>query len=162
VSQAVYVVIGAVVGALATGGVAAVDAERKRRQARRVAARLILGGLYLTEVWVEAAKQWNRWPDAVDIQTQLDTWDQCREAFAGDVEAWEWAVVDNVYSNLHRYAVTAKLTGKRELPLNLQLFVDELHKARDIALRKAASRRQRRRFNEELYRLSFFAAAEIS
>src|SRR4051794_12429171 len=48
-SDAALVVLGGVVGALATGGIQWLDALRQRRVTRRVAARLILGDMYVLD-----------------------------------------------------------------------------------------------------------------
>lgn len=100
--ELVLVVLGAVVGALATGGVSAWAAWQERQLRRKVAARVILGDLYVIEGALELIRDTDRWPDRWDAVTPLTTWQEQRTAFAGGVRAWEWALVDGLYSDLAR------------------------------------------------------------
>ncbi len=103
------VVLGALVGALSTGGVAAWDAWRQRQERRRVAARVILGDLYVLGDGLKVIMKVGRWPDRLDLQAMIDTWRGVREPFASGVAAWEWALVDGVFSNLHRVSLMVRL-----------------------------------------------------
>jgi hypothetical protein len=67
--EVVLIVLGAFVGALSTGGVQAWDAWRQQRLRRKVAARIILGDLYVSEAMFELVLQHDRWPDRLDIQS---------------------------------------------------------------------------------------------
>lgn len=100
--EIILVVIGAVIGAAATGGVQAWDAWRNRRLQRMVAARVILGDLYITEAMLELVLKYEAWPDRLDLAAPINTWRQFRADFAAGVKAWEWARVDSFYSSLHR------------------------------------------------------------
>jgi hypothetical protein len=100
--EVVLVVIGAVIGAAATGGVQAWDASRNRRLQRLVAARVILGDLFITEAMLELVLKYQAWPDRLDLDAPINTWRQFRADFAAGVKAWEWARVDSFYSSLHR------------------------------------------------------------
>lgn len=100
--EAVLVVIGAVIGAAATGGVQAWDALRNRQLQRMVAARVILGDLFITEAMLELVLKYETWPDRLDLDAPINTWRQFRADFAAGVKAWEWARVDSFYSSLHR------------------------------------------------------------
>jgi hypothetical protein len=100
--EVVLVVLGAVIGAAATGGVQAWDASRIRRIQRMVAARVILGDLYITEAMLELVLKYEAWPDRLDLDAPINTWRQFRADFAAGVKAWEWARVDSFYSSLHR------------------------------------------------------------
>jgi hypothetical protein len=68
--EIVLIVIGAVIGAAATGGVQAWDAWRTRRLRRMVAARVILGDLFVTEQMLELVLERKAWPDRVDLDGQ--------------------------------------------------------------------------------------------
>ena len=44
-----------------------------------------------------------RWADRLmPFQSALDTWRASRDAFASDVKAWEWGLVEGCFSNLQR------------------------------------------------------------
>src|SRR3954471_5154708 len=145
--EALLVVFGALVGALATGGVTAWDSWRIRRIQRRVAARLILGDLYVAEAVVEVVLKYQRWPDRLDLETPLQTWRESRERFAEGVEAWEWALVDGVFSNLHRTGLMVRLgqpcTANDKAVLTN--FGAAIPRARDIVVRHATSEKERAR-----------------
>lgn len=149
------VILGAVVGAFATGGVAFWDAGRERRQRRRVAARLILGDLYVLEAGVEIILTNGRWPDrSFDLQAVLETWRENRGAFAGGVKAWEWALVDGLFSNIHRTA--PMVDAGQPTTLNDRSVLESLQqmipRARDIVLQHAASQKELDDLVEQLKR----------
>jgi hypothetical protein len=109
--EAVLIVLGAVIGAAATGGVQAWDAWRNRRLRRMVAARVIQGDLYITEAMLEIVLKHKAWPDRLDLDPPISTWRQFRADFAAGVKAWEWAKVDSFYSSLHRTSLMVR-TGQ--------------------------------------------------
>ena len=150
--EALLLVLGAMVGALATGGVSAWDAWRQRRARRRVAARVILGGLYVLEAILEVILDGHRWPDRLDLQVQLQEWREVRAAFAEGVEAWEWALVDGVFSNLHRTALMVRpgqpCTAEDEKVVAWLLAV--IPRARGVVLEYAASESERNQLAKQL------------
>lgn len=109
--EAALIVLGAVIGAAATGGVQAWDAWRGRRLRRLVAARVIQGDLYITEAMLEIVLERKAWPDRLDLDPPITTWRQFRADFAAGVKAWEWAKVDSFYSSLHRTSLMVR-TGQ--------------------------------------------------
>ena len=80
VTQVSLVVLGAIIGAAATGGVQLRVARKQRLLQRKVAARAILGDLYVTEQMLELVLRRRRWPDRLDIGAPLDTWREFRDA----------------------------------------------------------------------------------
>lgn len=98
----ILIVLGAVIGAAATGGVQSWAAWRTSRLRRMVAARVIQGDLYIAEAMLEMVLKFQRWPDRLDLDPPISTWRQYRADFAASVKAWEWAKVDSFYSSLHR------------------------------------------------------------
>ena len=150
--EVALLVLGAVVGALSTGGVQAWDANRQRRDRRRVAARMILGDLYVLEAGIEVILEHSRWPDRFDTQAITDTWREAREAFAGGVEAWEWALVDGLFSN---YARTALMIRHGEPTTSndedvLRTLLAAIPRARDVVLEHSTSEDERERLMTEL------------
>jgi len=107
--EVVLIVLGAVIGAAATGGVQTWDAWRTRRLHRMVAARVIQGDLYITEAMLEIVLRSKRWPDRLDLDPPISTWRQYRADFAAGVKAWEWAKVDSFYSSLHRTSLMVRI-----------------------------------------------------
>jgi hypothetical protein len=150
--DALLIVVGAIVGAVSTGGVSAFDAWRQRRVRRRVAARVILGDLYVLEASVEVILEAKRWPDRFDLSSPLDTWRDSREAFAEGVEAWEWALVDGVFSYLHRTAPMVRLGEPCSAQDEdvLAVLLKRIPKARDLVLEHATSKRERDRLVAQL------------
>lgn len=103
------IVLGAVIGAAATGGVQSWDAWRTRRLHRMVAARVIQGDLYISEAMLEIVLESKRWPDRLDLDSPRSTWRQHRADFAAGVKAWEWAKVDSFYSSLNRTSLMVRI-----------------------------------------------------
>jgi hypothetical protein len=141
VGEAALVVLGAVVGALATGGVAAYVALLDRRVRRKVAARVVLGDPYVLEAATDVILEHDRWPDRLDLDAPLETWREQREPLAAAVEAWEWALVDGLFSNLHRTAPMARL-GEQLTPADrtvLKSVQTMIPRAREIVLKHSGS-----------------------
>lgn len=150
--EAVLIVLGAFVGALATGGVQTWDAWRERQLSRKVAARIILGDLYVAEAMFELVLQHDRWPDRLDFQAPITTWRESRRAFAGGVEAWEWAFVDGLFSNLHRTSLMIR-AGEHCTPTDrdvLRSVLQAIAPARDVVLRHATTEAERERVITEI------------
>lgn len=146
------ILVGAFGGAVATGAATVLVNWRARQNARRVAARLILGDLYVLEAMTELVAEWERWPDRLDLDASLDTWREARGAFAGDVKAWEWALVDGVFSNLHRISLMVE-HGRRvsaQAVDVLQAFGESIPAAREVVLERASSEKERAQLVEQL------------
>jgi hypothetical protein len=109
--EVALIVLGAVIGAVATGGVQAWDAWRDRRLRRLVAARVVLGDLIITEAMLEIVLKYRRWPDRLDLGPAISTWRQFRADFAVGATAWEWAKVDSFHGSLHRTSLMIR-TGQ--------------------------------------------------
>ena len=146
------VLIGIIGGAVATGGVTLFTSWRERQNSRTVAARLILGDLYVLEAMAELVLKYERWPDRLDLESPLQTWREARGAFAGDVEAWEWALVDSVFSNLHRNSLMVQLgesVSDRALAV-MARFSNSIPPAREVVLKRASTEKERAKMVEEL------------
>ena len=148
--------LGAIVGAAATGGATAWEIRARRKTGVRVAARLILGDLYVIEGLVDTVLKNQVWPDRIDarelVQRMSATWTMQREAFAAGVEAWEWALVDGLYSNLER-TIREHDPGEKCTDsdiTSLEGIKAALPNARERALEHAATRRERQKLAEEL------------
>jgi hypothetical protein len=70
--------------------------------AARVAARLFLGDLYITEDTIGRIVQAARWPDRnmPTFEREFDTWRWHRQAFAAGVDATDWTLVASAYHDL--------------------------------------------------------------
>ncbi|HTA35549.1 MAG TPA: hypothetical protein VK761_02440, partial [Solirubrobacteraceae bacterium] len=99
------VVLGAIVGALSTGGVSFYTDYRRRHNERKVAARVILGDLYIVDLIGTRTTERGRWPENYEWSIPLETWHFAREAFAADVNAAEWAIVDSTFRYIHGVAL---------------------------------------------------------
>lgn len=147
------IVLGALIGAAATGGVQAWDAWRSRRLRRMVAARLVQGDLYITEAMLEIVLESRYWPDRLELDPPISTWRQFRADFAAGVKAWEWALVDSFYSSLHRTSLMVRrgqmCTGG-DLTVARQLL-DSAKAARKVVTPHAVPKeRERRQVIEQL------------
>ena len=80
------VVFGAIVGALSTGGASLYAERRDRRLKRKVAARLILGDLYLAEGGADEVLRVGHWAN-IEWGDPVETWRESREPFAASVDA---------------------------------------------------------------------------
>lgn len=150
------VVLGAIVGALATGGISAWELRSQRQTGVRVAARLILGDLYVMEGLVETVLKNKAWPDRLDaralVERMTQTWMDRRAAFARGVEAWEWALVDGLYSNLER-TVREHQPGEtctRSDLTTLEGIQAAIPDARQRVLERAATEQEREQLVSEL------------
>jgi hypothetical protein len=151
--EVVLVVAGAIVGAAAAGGVQAWDAWKRRRLQRMVAARVVLGDLYITEAMLEIVLKHGAWPDRLDLGPPISTWLEFRADFAIGVKAWEWALVDSFYSSLHRTSLMVRV-GEPCTSGDLAVATELLENA--VAARKVAAphavpnERERRQVVEQL------------
>jgi hypothetical protein len=139
-TAAALVVLGAVIGAAATGSVRAWASRRDRILEREVAARAIFGDLFLLEALLQEMLTRREWPSHLDPNRPLDTWREFRAAFAAQVSMLEWSTVDTVYSGLHRLSLIAEpgyqmSESVHEFALLLSFKVEE---ALGIALKQAA------------------------
>lgn len=151
--EIVLIVIGAVIGAASTGGVQAWDAWRQRRLRRTVAARVILGDLYIVEAMLDAILKRRAWPDRLDLDPPLETWRQFRADFAAGVMAWEWAVVDSFFSSLHRTSLMVRV-GEPCTQGDLAVATELLESARtarqSVVPHAVPSEKERRRVMEQM------------
>lgn len=145
--QVGLIVLGAVLGAVATGGVQALNAAKQRRLDRRVAARAILGDLYRTEGLLLGVLEYGQWPVAFDSQRPLDTWREFRGPFAAAVSGTEWLAVDEIFGLLHQVALAATL-GNESIAAAEPLvrgLLGQLKEAQNIAACQAATSEAERR-----------------
>jgi hypothetical protein len=150
------VVFGAIVGALATGGVSFYGEWRDRRLSRKVAARLILGDLYLAEGGAEVVLQADRWAN-IEWGDPIETWRESREPFAASVDAWEWTAVDNAFRILGR--VGARALRERDVNQGhlssaarreLEFLREQASKAREIVLPHTANEKEMTKLTTEV------------
>ena len=134
------IILGAILGAAATGGVQTWIAARQRRFDRKVAAWAILGDLSRTEALLLGVLDYERWPEALDSQRPLNTWREFRGPFAASVSGAEWLAVDNVFGNLNQIALAAALGNESVLPAKsfIQGLLAQLEKAQEIVVAHAA------------------------
>jgi hypothetical protein len=154
VSDVLLALLAALFGAIAAGGIDTVVSWRQRTLQRKVAARLILGDLYVLEAAIDVVLERRQWPDPgrFDFGAPVQTWRENREAFAAAVKAWEWAVVDGVYSNLARTAPMAR-PGERINETDagvLASLKDAVVKARDVVVSHATTEAERREITQRL------------
>ena len=96
-----------------------------------MAAHLIYGDLLVIDESCRVVMEHHRWANRyMPFRSALDTWRGSREAFASDVKAWQWALVDGCFSNLVR-TIPMIEPGK-------QISADDMSVLRD--LRDAAGR----------------------
>ena len=146
-NQVELIVLGAVLGAGATGGVQALIAARQRRLDRQVAARAILGDLYRTEGLLLGVLDYGQWPVAFDSQRPLETWKEFRGSFAAAVTGTDWLAVDEVFGVLHQITLAATLGNESVQPAEplVRGLLDQLEKAQNIAARHAATSEKEQR-----------------
>ncbi|HEY4809626.1 MAG TPA: hypothetical protein VIH71_01085 [Solirubrobacteraceae bacterium] len=154
----VLVVFGAIVGALSTGGASWYAELRDRRLKRKVAARLILGDLYLAEGGADEVLRVGSWAN-IEWGDPIETWRESREPFAASVDAWEWTAVDNAFRILGRIGARAvrekdrnhghlSTAARRELGF----LSEQAGKARAIVLPHVGSEKERVRLTKEIER----------
>jgi hypothetical protein len=141
------IVLGAVFGAAATGGVQAWIAARERRLDRKVAARAILGDLFRTEGLLLGVLEYGQWPMAFDSQRPLDTWREFRGPFAAAVNGTEWLAIDGIFGELHQIALAATLGDQSAGPAEplVRGLLRQLEGAQSIAASHAADSEAERR-----------------
>ena len=152
------VVFGAIVGALSTGGASMFAELRDRRLERKVAARLILGDLYLAEGGADEVLRVGCWAN-IEWGDPIETWRESREPFAASVDACEWTAVDNAFRILGRVGTRAV----REKDLHnghlgsaarreLEFLSEQVGKARAIVLPHVGSEKERAKLTQEIER----------
>jgi hypothetical protein len=148
------VVLGAVIGAAATGGIQAWTGARQRRRERKVAARAILGDLFLTEGFLRGVLNYGQWPVAFDGDRPLVTWKEFRGPFAAAVSGAEWAQVDRVFGLLHQITLAVSVgdaSVEPARPLIADLLI-KLEAAQNIVARHAADSEDQQRQIEDVLR----------
>ena len=103
------IILGGVIGAAATGGVQVWIGKKQRLLDRKVAARVILGDLYLTEGLLQGVIEYRQWPLVLDISRPIETWREFRRSFAATVTVVEWIKVDSIFGVLHQISLGATL-----------------------------------------------------
>lgn len=164
VSELLAALIGIVAGAIATGAVQTWHRSRDRKLASKVAARLILGDLYLAEHNVVRLLEAGKWPEQnmPTFERELETWETNRQALAAEVDATDWTRVATAYHDLIDLPGFAKagqvLTGA-ELH-TLGAVRKRLDQAGELVAEHAVPKRERARVMEEITRDNAAAKAE--
>ncbi len=145
------IVLGAVVAALATGGVRFYGEYRSELLSRKVAARVLLGDLYIVEALADTCADrkggWNH----VDWKTPVESWEGSREALAASMRASEWVIVDTAFRHLAEVAGSRQGEPLRDPEIRrLRRLAEATREARGIVLPHAASRRERDELVREL------------
>lgn len=146
-------------GGLVTGGgallVARLETKRATQTEIKVAARVILGDLYVMEGACEVLLSTKIWPDRMDLNASftqmLESWAAERAAFARGARAAEWARVDGVYSNgsrTFRRADPGEQCSPNDLA-SLEALEQMLPRAKEIVLLRAADEKERDALVEE-------------
>jgi hypothetical protein len=156
VEELLAALIGIVAGAVATGGVQTWHKARDRKLAARVAARLILGDLYIAEHTVGRIVEGGHWPDRnmPTFESELDVWVENRQAFAAAVDATDWTLVAAAYKDLVDLPEVAE-AGRGFTADELRALAavrKRLDDAAEVAARHAAPERERDRVVRELTR----------
>ena len=156
VEQVGLIVLGSIVGALATGGVTAFGVRSRRKRETQVAARLIYGDLLVMEGLCETILETGHWPDRLDTSEiargMTVTWHEQRAAFVGGVPAWEWALVDGVYSTLVR-TIPEHEPGQTCTDsdiASLKALQERIPRARHLVLERASSEKERNQLIAQL------------
>jgi hypothetical protein len=123
------IVLGAIIGAVVTGGVQLLAERRQRAIDRKVAARAILGDLFLAQGLAEGVMEWSRWPEGFESARPLETWHQVRGSFGASVSGGEWAEVDRVYQLLLQISLAASI-GNESVEAARPLLVELRDRAR--------------------------------
>jgi hypothetical protein len=110
-SAAGLVILGALAGAAASGGIQASVAWFDRKRRRRVAARLIYGDIVFAEAAFRLIGEQGIWSPRLDFGSAFETWREVRADFAAVCTALEWTQVGSFYANLERSARAAAVGG---------------------------------------------------
>jgi hypothetical protein len=150
-SEVVVALIGVAAGALANGGVDTWAAWRDRVRRREVAARTIDGDLLVLDEGIRVVLEAGKWPDWFNWTAPVDAWREVREAFVGEIAAWQWALVDGVYSNLARVAPRARGGALTQADRDvLEPLKQSAAQAHEIVLAHCAPVRELKRMAEEI------------
>ncbi len=131
---------------------------RDRRLKRKVAARLILGDLYLAEGGADEVLRVGSWTN-IEWGDPIETWRESREPFAASVDAWEWTAVDNAFRILGR--VGTRSVREKDLHdghlgsaarRELEFLNEQAGKARAIVLPHVGSEKERAKLTQAIER----------
>jgi hypothetical protein len=156
VDQLLAALIGIVVGAGASGGVQAWLRWHDRRLAGRVAARLILGDLFLAETSVRQVIERRHWlgHDTDWCNRALAVWESQREAFAAAVSAADWTDVAIGYRDIADLRLIAAPSSPVEIPpqqlATLLRVAERVDRASDVTAAYIAPKRERQRILKEM------------
>jgi hypothetical protein len=98
-TEALFGLLGVLVGGVLGGGVQVAVAARERRQEARAAARLVFRDLWLAQDMLEAATRAETWWDP-GFAIPLDDWRTYRKALASALPAEAWTTVDGAFHGL--------------------------------------------------------------
>lgn len=156
--QVGLIILGAIVVTLSALAGNSWEGRQRRKREARVAARVIYGDLQVLEGLCETILKANAWPNRLDAKTIADgmvaNWREQRVAFVGGVKAWEWALVDGIYSNLVR-TVPEHEPGQACTDsdiASLEALLQRIPRAGRIVLERAAPKRQRAELVAQLTR----------
>jgi hypothetical protein len=118
--QVGLIILGAIVVTLSTLAGNSWEGWQRRKREAQVAARVIYGDLQVLQAMCDTILGANAWPDRRDSEKlaegMIANWREQRVAFVGGVKAWEWALVDGVYSNLVRTVPEHEPASPSQIP----------------------------------------------
>ncbi len=139
----------ALLGALAAGLIQVLLALWERSTRSRVAARVVLGDIYVAEKAFELVierKEW--WTRSPDFDRAAATWAEHRADFAAVVSTADWADVDAFYNNLGRSAALWR-PGEPATPADLRVAREQVEYAKAAQVVAARHVTKRFRGNQE-------------
>jgi hypothetical protein len=156
VESVALIILGGVIGAAATGGIQTWIASRQKRLDRKVAARAILGDLFMTESLIRGVLEYRQWPMAFDGSRPLETWKEIRRPFAAAVHGDEWAEADQGFGKLHQVVLASSLGDASAGPAKPLLadLLAMLSRAQEVVAQLAADSEGERRKIEAMMKIT--------
>jgi hypothetical protein len=148
------VVLAALLGAVLAGGFNVLLKIGDRVTARRTAARLLLGDLFVCEAGFSAALKHAKWPDREFLPAWLKVWRANQAALTRGTTLLEYAEVDRVYGLLDRLtlisrpgesmsksdeAIIAELL--KQIPGARRVLIDHARNLREIPIKEIVLQR---------------------
>jgi hypothetical protein len=139
-----FVLLGAVVGALATGGVGYYSDLRTRAIARKAAARAIYHDLIVMRLMAKMYVDAGAWLGSYDWDAYRDTWKEMRAPFLEGAGFTDWVIVHNAYLALHVVASLVESGQPHDDPARnaLKNLETSAERAAEIVLPLVASARE--------------------
>jgi hypothetical protein len=113
--QAIVVLLGVTVGAVATGAVQSMIALRDRDRSGRASAQILFSDLWLAEVGINTEIKNGEWDSAVrgSLRGDLDRWGAHHERFAHVVNGHEFHTVASAFAMLTQLLFVHEAAGRK-------------------------------------------------